>query len=185
MVVAHGNLQFLRLALEALAPPLGFLDPGVGVGQIVILERNLQREAHIRAQHRADLRIRPAQVQVHRRFVFGERKAALRREGRHLERHVRSACRGILKEVVDSQLPSARNALQFLFVVPLMMRKRVKEARQFRLCRRAQGIVAESLQCRVDGASGFCRPTQQVLEAREETRHVGSADQGANVVHLP
>ena len=122
LVVVHGGLQLCRLALC-------FLDAGVGVGQIEVLERDLQRKAHIRAPRRADVGIRLAQAQIHRRFVVGERAAALFGEGGRFERRIRCACRGVAQQVVDGQLPGVRNAPQLVFGMPSAMHSRVQEAR--------------------------------------------------------
>ena len=178
-------MQLFGLALEATAPFLRFLDPGVGVGQIEILERSLQREAQIRAPGRGGFGIRLARAQVHRRLVFGEHAAAFGGEGRGVEGRVRSAYGGVAKLVVERQLLGARGTLQIVFEVPSVLGGRVQEALELRFRRHAQGIVAEGLQCRVEGADCFRRLVQQGLETREETRHVGAADQGADVVRLP
>ena len=167
------------------APFLRFLDAGVGVRQIEVLERDLQRKAHIRAPRRADVGIRLAQAQIHRRFVVREYAAAFFGESGRSERRIRYACRGVAQQVVDAQLPGIRNAPQLVFGMPSAMHSRVEEARQFRLRGQAQRVVAELLQRRVDRAGGCRRPLQQALEARAEARQAGRTSQGANVVRLP
>ena len=181
-MAAHRGLQRVHLALETPARFLGFLDAGVGVGQIEVLERNPQRKTDIGAPCRANIGMCLAQAQIHRRFVLDKHAAALVGEGRRLERGIR---RRVAQQVVEGQLPRARGPPQLVFGVPATMHARVQEARQLRLGRHAQRVVAESPQRCVGGADGLRRPLQQALEAHEEARQAGGAGQGANVVRLP
>ena len=125
-----------------------------------------------------------ARAQIHRRFVLDKHALALFGEGRRLGRGIRRICR-IAQQVVEGQLPGARGSPQLVFGVPATMHARVQEARQLRLGRHAQRVVAESPQRCVGGADGLRRPLQQALEAHEEARQAGRAGQGANVVRLP